>query len=75
MTLFTKLMTREVSGELVFDENLLKIHVKGVMKVMTTVVEQLEQGAELKILLLKIGERHALYGVEPDMIPVPLFSI
>ena len=72
LILFTKLMTREQSGEFVFNESLLRTHVKEVMDIITTVIKTLDDVHSLKILLFNLGERHALYGVEPDMIPVSL---
>ena len=70
LMLFTKLMTREQSGGLVFDESQLRKHVKAVMDTIDTVINTLDDVHSLKVLLFNMGERHALYGVEPDMIPV-----
>ena len=68
--LFTKLMAREFSGELVFDEMKLKAHGKIVMDALGAAVECLDDSTQLTSLLIGIGERHALYGVQPNMVPV-----
>ena len=68
--LFTKLMTVEKSGEVIFEETKLRGHGKLVMDTLGAAVECLDDSAELTKLLVEIGERHALYGVRPDMIPV-----
>ena len=68
--LFTKLMTKENSGEFIFDENKLRAHGKMVMDTLGAAVECLDDSGQLTCLLVEIGERHAYYGVRPEMIPV-----
>ena len=63
-------MTKENSGEFIFDENKLRSHGKMVMDSLGAAVECLDDSAQLTSLLVEVGERHALYGVRPDMIPV-----
>ena len=63
-------MAREFSGELVFDEMKLKAHGKIVMDALGAAVECLDDSTQLTSLLIGIGERHALYGVQPNMVPV-----
>ena len=68
--LFTKLMDKESSGEVIFDEFKLRSHGKMVMDTLGAAVECLDDSAQLTKLLVEIGERHALYGVQTDMILV-----
>ena len=63
-------MTTENSGEVIFDESKLRSHGKLVMETLGAAVECLDDSAELTKLLVEIGEKHAHYGVQPDMIPV-----
>ena len=63
-------MTRENSGEVVFDESLLRSHGKTVMETLGTAVVCLDDSSQLTKLLVETGERHAHYGVRPEMIPV-----
>ena len=63
-------MTKENSGEFIFDESKLRSHGKMVMDTLGAAVECLDDSSQLTILLVEIGERHAHYGVRPDMIPV-----
>ena len=63
-------MTREFSGELVIDDEKLKAHGKIVMDALGAAVECLDDSAQLTSLLISVGERHALYGVQADMVPV-----
>ena len=68
--LFTDLLTKEKSGEVVFDETKLRSHGTIVMDTLGAAVECLDDSSQLTILLVEIGERHAHYGVRSDMIPV-----
>ena len=68
--LFAKLMTREFSGELVIDDEKLKAHGKIVMDALGAAVECLDDSTQLTALLIGVGERHALYGVQANMVPV-----
>ena len=68
--LFTNLMTRRVTGVSVIDESLLKSHAKVVMNALGACVECLDDSGQLTKLLIGIGERHAMYSVTPDLIPV-----
>ena len=68
--LFYQLMTRENSGEVVFDESRLRSHGKTVMETLGTAVVCLDDSSQLTKLLVETGERHAHYGVRPEMIPV-----
>ena len=63
-------MTVEKSGEVIFEETKLRRHGKMVMDTLGAAVECLDDSVELTNLLVEIGERHAVYGVRPDMIPV-----
>ena len=63
-------MTRENSGEVVFDESRLRSHGKTVMETLGTAVVCLDDSSQLTKLLVETGERHAHYGVRPEMIPV-----
>ena len=63
-------MTREFSGELVIDDEKLKAHGKIVMDALGAAVECLDDSTQLTSLLISVGERHALYGVQADMVPV-----
>ena len=65
-------MTREFSGELVtcIDDEKLKAHGKVVMDALGAAVECLDDSSQLISLLISVGERHALYGVQADMVPV-----
>ena len=64
------MMTREFSGELVIDDEKLKAHGKIVMDALGAAVECLDDSTQLTSLLISVGERHALYGVQADMVPV-----
>ena len=68
--LFYQLMTRENSGEVVFDESRLRSHGKTVMEMLGAAVVCLDDSSQLTKLLVETGERHAHYGVRPEMIPV-----
>ena len=70
--LFTKLMTTGNTGEATFDESKLRSHGKLVMDSLGAAVECLDDSSQLTKLLVEIGERHAIYGVRPDMIAVRL---
>ena len=50
----------------------MKCHVKIIMQALGTAVECLEDSSQLTELLVGIGERHAMYGVKPYMVPVML---
>ena len=65
-------MTKEKSGEVVFDENKLRAHATIVMDTLAAAVECLDDSSQLTILLVDIGERHAHYGVRSEMIPVSI---
>ena len=73
--LFSKLMTVEQSGEVIFEETKLRGHGKLVMDTLGAAVECLDDSAELTKLLVEIGERHAIYGVRSDMIPVRKINV
>ena len=53
-----------------FDDMKLKAHGKIVMDALGAAVECLDDSSQMTNLLVGIGERHALYGVQPNMIPV-----
>ena len=72
--LFTKLITSEVSGEVFLNEELLQNHARIVMESLSAAVECLHDSKQLTILLIAIGERHAMYGVKPHMIRVRCLS-
>ena len=63
-------MSKDLAGEILLDETKLKGHGKIVMDALGAAVECLDDSTQLTSLLIGIGERHALYGVQPNMIPV-----
>ena len=72
--LFIKIMSKDLAGEILLDETKLKGHGKIVMDALGAAVECLDDSTQLTSLLIGIGERHALYGVQPNMIPVCIGS-
>lgn len=63
-------MSRHAAGERLIDETLLKAHAKVVMNALGASVECLDDSAQLTKLLVGLGERHAMYAVKANMLPV-----
>ena len=67
-------MTQNSDGKWVFSDTLVKCHIKIIMQALGTAVESLDDSTQLTELLIGIGERHAMHGVKPYMVPVMYLS-
>ena len=57
------------------NEELLQNHARIVMESLSAAVECLHDSKQLTVLLIEIGERHAMYDVKPHMIRVWCLSL
>lgn len=69
-SLFGKIMVRNDVGDFTIDEEELQNHAAMVMEALGTAVESLEDTSFLTTILIRMGEKHAGYRVEPEMIPL-----
>jgi hypothetical protein len=70
--LFHSLTRVEADGEVVLDEEKLRTHSRIVMDGLGAAVESLEDSVILTNILILMGERHATYNVQPEMVSVSI---
>ena len=68
--MFKRMMTQTETGEYDFDWNKLGNHANIVMNALDNAVDGMGDSSYLSKGLLELGERHKMYSVKPEMVPV-----
>ncbi|XP_076443042.1 neuroglobin-like [Babylonia areolata] len=67
---FKRLMTQTETGEYDFDWNKLSNHANIVMNALDNAVDSIQDSSYLSKGLQELGERHKMYSIKPEMVPL-----